>query len=125
MHRIDDGGLVWSTASLAGAALGFLLWITMTFYEWRKIGGNRTLSFRCFIADDTPSIVIAIISTLMLYFGIPSMGTWKALTDVIGFVPKLDFISAAATGYLSSSIAMKLRNIARKLNGDDPPPGTT
>jgi hypothetical protein len=117
MHQIDDGGLVWSLASVIGALLGLLLWLLMTWAEWRKLGGNSRLGLRGFIEQDLASILIAIVATALLYFAIPSLSTWGEFVALIGFKPQLNFISAAIMAYCSSSVAVKLRNMSRKIDG--------
>lgn len=119
MHKIADDVLFWSVGSAIGALMGFFLWFVLSWTEWRKIGGNAKLSLKDFATQDLPSIILAIVSTCVLYFAIPSLGTWKALTDVIGFTPTLNYISALVMSYCGSSIAMKLRNISRRI-GEGP-----
>jgi magnesium-transporting ATPase (P-type) len=118
VHQFADSGLMWSWSSLVGAVLGFALWLAMTFYEWRKLTGNTQLPFRQFLYNDQPAIVIAVLSSVILYFAIPSLGTWAFITNSMGFTPKLDFVSAVAVSYLSSSITVKLRNISRKISDE-------
>lgn len=120
MHRIADDVLFWSVGSSIGALMGFALWFVLSWTEWRKISGNAKLSLRDFATQDMPSITLAVVSTVVLYFAIPSLGTWKWLTDTIGFIPTLNYISALVVSYCGSSIAMKIRNISRRIS-DDPP----
>jgi hypothetical protein len=119
MHRIADDVLFWSIGSAFGALMGFVLWLVMTWCEWRKIGGNSKLSLREFVAQDASSIILAFVASVVLYFAIPSLGTWEALASLIGFKLSLNYISALVVAYCSSSIAMKIRNISRRIS-DDP-----
>ena len=116
-HAPED--LVYSFGSILGAILGYLLHLLMSWSEWRKIGGNSKLAFRDFVMADPPGLYIGIIATAIVYFSLPLVGQWKWLEETIGFVPGVNFFSAAVTAYFSNSVAVKLRNIARKINGEE------
>jgi hypothetical protein len=116
IHAPDQ--LVYSFSSALGAILGYLLHIGFSWAEWRKLGTNSKLTLREFVVSDPPALMIGIISTAIVYFSLPLLGSWSWLVDMIGFVPGVNFFSAAITAYFSNSVAVKLRNISRKLNGD-------
>lgn len=120
MHITNQGdGLIWSPATLLGAILGYVLHWVMSWGEWRKVSGNAKLPFWAFFVNDPPALVVGAISTLILYLSLPLLGQWSWLTDLIGFKPEVNFPSAAVTGYFSNSVAIKFRNISRKIDGSD------
>lgn len=117
MNQIEDP-LVWSIGSALGAALGLSLHVVMSWGEWRKIGPNSKLGFRDFVLSDVPAHLTGLIVTLIVYFSLPVMAQLDWIEQAIGFMPQVNFLSAAVTAFTSHGIAIKLRNIARRLNGD-------
>jgi len=112
-HAPED--LVYSFGSAFGAVLGYLLHWLMSWSEWRKISANKLLPLREFINSDPPGAWIGLVATAIVYFSLPLVGEWKWLVDAIGFTPGVNFFSAAVTAYFSNSVAVKLRNMSRKL----------
>lgn len=115
-HATED--LMWSFSSALGAFLGYALHVVMSWGEWRKIGGNKSLGLLDFLRGDPPGQISGIITVLIVYFSLPVLHTWQGVSSAIGFAPGLNFLSAAITAFASQGIGVKLRNIARKLNGD-------
>lgn len=116
IHHPED--LAWSFSSFLGAILGYSLHIVLSWGEWRKLTANKALGLREFIAGDPPGQLAGLITVIIVYFSLSAIGQWKWLVDVLGFVPKVNFFSAAVTAFASQGIGVKLRNVLRRLNGD-------
>ena len=115
-HTTED--LMWSFSSALGALLGYALHIVMSWGEWRKLSHNKTLGFVDFMKGDPPGQIAGLITVLIVYFSLPMLHSWQSVSSAIGFAPGVNFLSAAITAFASQGIGVKLRNIARKLNGD-------
>lgn len=116
-HSTHDT-LLWSGPSAFGACLGYLLHWLMSWSEWRKVGGHAKLRLWDFLSADPPGAYIGLVSTVIVYFSLPMVDQWPWLVERLGFVPKVNFFSAAVTAYCSNSIAIKLRNMSRRIEGD-------
>jgi hypothetical protein len=117
--------LEWSYASLFGAFIGYSLHWLMSWSEWRRLRGHNHMTLVEFLYADPPGFLIGLVATIFVYFSLPLVGEWPWIVERIGFVPKVNFFSAAVTAYFSNSIAIKLRNMSRKIereDSDDEPP---
>jgi hypothetical protein len=117
MHMLKDDQLVWSVASAIGAFLGYLLHWLVSWGEWRKISGHEKLRLADFINSDPPGFWIGLVTTVIIYLSLPELGEFAWVKDMLGFVPSVNFFSAAVTAYCCNSVAIKLRNISRKIDG--------
>lgn len=106
----------WPTA--IGAFLGYALHVVLSWGEWRKIGGNSKLGFREFVVGDPPAQLAGVLSVVITYLSLPLLGQLDWVKGAVGFELKLNFLSAVAVAFVSQAIAVKLRNISRKINGD-------
>ena len=106
----------WPTA--LGAFLGYALHVVLSWGEWRKLSANKMLGFREFLLGDPPAQLSGLLSVAITYFSLPLLVEIDWLKSAINFDLKPNILSAFAVAFLSQSIAVKFRNIARKIDGD-------
>jgi hypothetical protein len=106
----------WPTA--LGAFLGYAFHVTLSWKEWAKLAGSKTLGFREFFVSDIPGQISGVLSVLITYFSLPLLGEIEWVKSTLNFDLQPNFLSASAVAFLSQSIAVKFRNIARKIDGD-------
>jgi hypothetical protein len=107
----------WSYMSIFGCLLGYLLHVSMSYSEWKKISKQPDLTFRCFILNDTSSQVTGIILVIFVYCSLSAMSQLQWIKDMLGFTPKVDFFSAFMTAFASQGFGVKLANMLKKING--------
>lgn len=115
---MTDDTLFFTGPTALGAVLGYLLHVTLSWGEWRKLTGNKALGFREFVTGDPPAQIAGVLSVVITYFSLPLLGQLDWVESAIGFKLSLNFLSAAAVAFVSQAIAVKLRNISRKINGE-------
>lgn len=113
-----NDGLFFTWPSALGAALGYILHLTLSWGEWRKISGNK-LGFREFAVNDPPAQIAGLLSVIITYLSLPALGEVEWVKNAVGFQLAPNFLSSVAVAFVSQSIAVKLRNISRKINGDE------
>jgi hypothetical protein len=113
-----NDGLFFTAPSALGAVLGYLLHLTLSWGEWRKISGNK-LGFREFAMNDPPSQIAGILSVIITYLSLPALGEIEWVKAAIGFNLTPNFFSAVIIAFVAQAVAVKLRNISRKINGGD------
>jgi hypothetical protein len=116
MNHVSES-LDWSYMSLFGAALGYLLHLTMSWAEWRKISKQPDMSLWAFITGDPASQATGIIIVIALYCSLSALSQWDGIKDIVGFVPRVDFIGAFMTAFTSQGFGVKLANIYRRVSG--------
>jgi hypothetical protein len=116
MNHVSES-LDWSYMSLFGAALGYLLHLTMSWAEWRKISKQPDMSLWAFIAGDPASQATGVIIVVALYCSLSALSQWDGIKDIVGFVPRVDFIGAFMTAFTSQGFGVKLANIYRRVSG--------
>jgi hypothetical protein len=115
---MTEESLFFSWPTAFGAFLGYALHVVLSWGEWRKLGGNKALGFREFLLGDPPAQIAGLLSVLIVYFSLPAIGQIESVKSAIGFELHLNFLSATVVAFVSQAIAVKLRNIARKIDGD-------
>ena len=120
MHTIG-GELTYTWGSAIGAILGYLLHITMSWGEWKKLSEHQSLTFNKFLFGDLPSFWSALLTNIILYFSLPQLTQLSSVVALVGFEPKMNFFSAAILAIASNAVSIKLRNIGRKLSDDGSP----
>jgi len=121
MHHVSES-LDWSYTSILGAILGYILHVMMSWKEWRKLAGKPCLTLRAFLADDIPGQVTGFLCVVFVYGSLSALSQWDGMKQMVGFVPKVDFFSAAVTAFTAQGICIKLMNMLRKVTGPDDPP---
>lgn len=114
MHHVSES-LDWSVMSIIGALLGYILHVTMSWGEWRKLSKQPDLTLRAFLLSDVPGQVRAFICVVFVYCSLSVLSQWDVMKDTVGFVPKVDFFSAFVTAFASQGIALKLFNMVKKI----------
>jgi hypothetical protein len=115
---VIDESLFFTWPTAFGALLGYALHVVLSWGEWRKLGADRALGFGAFLLGDPPAQISGVLSVLITYFSLPALGQLDWVQNLIGFELKLNFLSAVAVAFVSQAVAVKLRNISRKINGD-------
>lgn len=116
MHHVSES-LDWSYMSILGALLGYVLHVLMSWAEWRKLSKQPDLTLRGFLLDDLPNQVIGLVCVVVIYLSLSVLSQWDVMKDSIGFVPKVDFLSAFMTAFASQGIILKLLNAVKKISG--------
>lgn len=114
MNHVTEA-LSWSYTSIFGAVLGYLLHLTMSWSEWRKISKQPDLSLKSFFLGDPASQAIGIILVVATYCSLSALSQFD-VKDIIGFTPHVDFIGALMTAFSSQGIGIKAANILRKVS---------
>jgi hypothetical protein len=114
---MTDDSLFFTGPTALGALLGYLLHVTLSWGEWRKLGGNAQLGFREFLLGDPPAQIAGVLSVIITYFSLPLLAQVEWVRAAIGFELNPNFLSATAVSFVSQAIAVKLRNISRKIDG--------
>lgn len=115
MNHVSEQ-LDWSYMSIFGALLGYLLHITMSYGEWKKISKQPDLSFRGFMSNDPASQATGLILVIFVYCSLSVASQWGVAKDMLGFTPKVDFFGAFMSAFTSQGFGVKLVNILKKLN---------
>lgn len=113
---MTDEALFFTWPTALGAFLGYTLHVVLSWGEWRKLSANKALGFREFVLGDPPAQIAGVLSVLITYFSLPLLGELQWVRSTIGFELKPNFLSATAVSFVAQSIAVKLRNIARKID---------
>ena len=116
MNHVSEA-LDWSYTSIFGAVLGYLLHLTLSWGEWRKLSKQPDLSLRCFFLNDIASQVAGIILVIVVYCSLSALSQWDGIKAMIGFTPHVDFLGGFMTAFSSQGIGVKFLNIARKVSG--------
>lgn len=106
----------WSYMSILGCFLGYLLHITMSYGEWKKVSKQPELSFAGFMKSDPPSQVTGLILVIFVYCSLSVLSQLDFLKAMLGFTPKVDFFGAFMTAFTSQGIGVKLVNMLKKMN---------
>jgi hypothetical protein len=106
----------WSFMSVFGCLLGYLLHITMSYGEWKKISKQPDLTFRCFVTNDLSSQLTGLILVIFVYCSLSVLSQLDFLKAMFGFTPKVDFFGAFMTAFASQGIGIKLANMLKNMN---------
>ena len=106
----------WPTA--VGALLGYALHCVLSWGEWRKLSGNKALGFREFVFGDPPAQIAGVLSVIIVYLSLPALGQVEWIRQAVGFELHLNFLTAVVVAFMSQAVAVKLRNMSRKIDGD-------
>jgi hypothetical protein len=115
---MTDESLFFTWPTALGAFLGYAFHVTLSWKEWAKLAGSKTLGFREFFVSDIPGQISGVLSVLITYFSLPLLSEIEWVKSTLNFDLQANFLSASAVAFLSQSIAVKFRNIARKIDGD-------